>query len=226
MNSNIICSFKEAIEALDKGRDRCLSHENYWFNIIFPGKVPLLMSEWILMEDVDGLRDYDILLWRRVHKELELLMDPYGIYTPPTNLFYFTLLFAIFLWMVLGIWTGRSFLWPFVFINYGVALILILPFLVSLIFLGFLASVFGFLLWSIRNRVKKCDKRLAEKSDELEEIVQDLIESALKLFKEENINPEEYSLRLKFNDYKGLKYSKEEKTLGKQDMEYTAYLNV
>jgi len=56
----------------------------------------------------------------------------------------------------------------------------------------------------------------------LKELAQDLIESASELFKKENINPAKYPLRLKFNDYPGLKYVKEEKDLKK----YIAYLEV
>jgi hypothetical protein len=222
MNKDVVYSFQESIEAVDKGRDKCLSHDDYWINITFPGRVPLLMSEWISMEDIDNLKEYDGLLWQRVHKELEPLMDPSGICTPPTCLFYFTLLFGIFFWFILGILVGRSYLWPFGFIDYGVKLILVLPWWVSFIILACLAGVFVFLLWSIRNRVRKCDRRLAEKSDELKELVQDLIEGALGLFKEENMDPEEYPLRLKFNDYYGLEYVKEEKDLEK----YIAYLDV
>jgi uncharacterized membrane protein len=222
MNKDIFYSFQESIEAIDKGRGRCLSHEDYWINIIFPGRVSLLMSEWISMEDIDNLEGYDDLLWQRVHKELGPLMGPYGFCAPPTRLFYFTLLFALFSWFILGILVGRSYLWPFGFIDYGMKLILVLPWWVSLIFLAFLAGVFVFLLWSIRSKVKKCDGKLAEKSDELKELVQDLIESASELFKKENIDPQEYPLRLKFNDYHGLEYFKEEKDLEK----YIAYLDV
>jgi len=222
MNKDIVYSFQESIEAVDKGRDKCLSHDDYWINIILPGRVPLLMSEWISMEDVDNLKGYDGLLWQKVHKELEPLMDPYRICTPPARLFYFTLLFALFFWFILGILVGRSYLWPFGFIDYGMKLILVLPWWVSLISLAFLAGIFVFLLWSIKNKVKRCDKKLVEKSDELKELVQDLIESALGLFKEKNLDPAEYPLRLKFNDYPGLEYVKEEKDLGK----YIAYLDV
>jgi hypothetical protein len=222
MSKDIVYSFQESIEAVDKGRDRCLSHDDYWINVILPGKVPLLMSEWISMDEIDNLKGYDDLLWQRVHKELEPLMDPYGICTPPTRLFYFTLLFALFFWFVLGVLVGRSYLWPFGFIDYGMQLILVLPWWVSLISLAFLAGIFVFLLWSIKNKVKKCDKKLVEKSDELKELVQDLIESASELFKKENIDPQEYPLRLKFNDYPGLEYFKEEKDLEK----YIAYLDV
>jgi len=101
-------------------------------------------------------------------------------------------------------------------------LILVLPWWMSLIFLAFLAGIFVFLLWSIRSKVKKCDGKLAEKSDEFKELVQDLIESASELFKKENINPAKYPLRLKFNDYPELEYVREEKDLEK----YIAYLEV
>jgi hypothetical protein len=62
---------------------------------------------------------------------------------------------------------------------------------------------------------------LVEKSDDLKRLVQDLIESTVKLFKEENINSKEYSLRLKFNDYKELEYLEELK-----DREFKAILNM
>jgi len=79
-------------------------HDDYWINIILPGRVPLLMSEWISMEDIDNLKGYDDLLWQRVHQELEPLMDPYGICTPPARLFYFTLLFGLFSGLSWGFW--------------------------------------------------------------------------------------------------------------------------
>ncbi|MDI3549426.1 MAG: hypothetical protein PWQ15_528 [Methanobacterium sp.] len=44
MNKDIVYSFQESIEAVDKGRGRCLFHDDYWINIILPGRVPLLMS--------------------------------------------------------------------------------------------------------------------------------------------------------------------------------------
>jgi len=87
---------------------------------------------------------------------------------------------------------------------------------------GFFSGYICFLLWSIRSKVKKCDGKLAEKSDEFKELVQDLIESASELFKKENINPAKYPLRLKFNDYPELEYVREEKDLEK----YIAYLEV
>jgi hypothetical protein len=208
-NEMIVYSFREAIELMDWGRYRCFSHGDYWLNIVFPGKAAFLGSRLVYFQDFDGLKGYGALSWQRVRDELEFLRNPDGICRPPTGLFYLVIFYVIFYWLMLGVLVGRSFLWPLGFVRYGTGLASNLPLWVSFVFLGFLTVIFVILLLSIRGRVKNCDKMLAEKSDELEKLVQDLIESTVKFFREENINSEEYSLRLKFNDYKGLKYLKE-----------------
>lgn len=66
-----------------------------------------------------------------------------------------------------------------------------------------LPSIYLFLVWmSTRNR-----RFFGEKYDDnLKKALQDLIDYGLELIKKENLNPEEYPLKLRHNDYKGLEY--------------------
>lgn len=223
MNPQMISySFQEAIEVIDNGRQKCISHQDYWLNLFFPGKIPLLGTEWTEFIDIDGIKDYDFSLWQKVRDEVELLKDPYGMCKPPTRLFYTAMLFGIFYWWILGNWAGKLYLWPFGSIKYGRGLVSYVSFEASVFLVVFPAIVLGVLILLIRKKVKVCDQILAKKSYELENLVQELIDNALEFFKKENIDPREYPLRLRFNDYKGLKYVKEERNL--EDHEYIAYL--
>lgn len=84
----------------------------------------------------------------------------------------------------------------------------------------------GFCVWFlviILKYILPRGKRSIQKSFELKKLVQEIISSANVFFKKENIDPEKYPLKLKYNDYVGIDYVGRKKYLKK---EYSAYLNL
>ena len=92
-------------------------------------------------------------------------------------------------------------------------------------FLGFAVTfpslIFGVLLIIIfiRSEFKKAGNQVSPYIDpEIKETVQELINYLKRFFKENNIDPSNYPLHLRHNDYEGLRYEK------RGENNYTAYI--
>lgn len=102
-----------------------------------------------------------------------------------------------------------------------------------LLYLGLIYNLLLFLiiapLWCIfflfYLSPKIANKLAKEKDEDLKDLAQFVISDLVNYFKENNLDPKQYPLRLRHNDYEGLIYVKEEKRflIGK---EYIAYLNL
>lgn len=185
MNKDIASSLNKNIELVDKYR-YYYSHE----------KRVSLLEKLKLAKMVDnGLKKYDKSLWARVQQESEELVKP-PEYDRSDNLFFAVLLSYLLFGMVFATF-ARVYFFP------GAALIGFIFILGSLIFL--LALVFKIAIpkwkWTFRKIFK------------LKNLVQELINDAIKFLREESLNPEDYPLTLNFNDYNGLKQIREEKKL-------------
>jgi hypothetical protein len=131
-----------------------------------------------------GIEEYDVDLWRKVQKEAEEIAKIPKFPKKENNI----LIISIFS-MVLVVMAA-------VFHFY-----ILLPFIFVIIFIIYLL-VFKIIVSRARKSIQKSYTQKA--------LIQDLITSAIAFFKKENINPEEYPLRLKYRDYVGLNYIKEE----------------
>jgi hypothetical protein len=145
------------------------------------------------------MEKYDIDLWRKVQKEGEE-MGELPEAPKKENI-------------VLSIWIFSMALFAFAA---GFRVYILLLFLISIVVI-ILSILLAKIVWSRA-------KRSIQKSKVQKVLVQELIIAALDFFKKENINPEEYPLRLKYTDYGGLDYLEKRKYFVRK--EYLAHLNL
>jgi hypothetical protein len=148
-----------------------------------------------LVKMCDGnIKKYDVSLWKRVHEECKEI----GV-TPPISkkdrLYSLSLLVTVFL--------AVFFLFAFIMFNLVIFAVFSFPLIVISIILGLLILKEGMHL----------GQKAIKKSHQQKNLVQELIYEGINFFKKESVDPADYQLKLKFNDYYGLKLIKVKRNL-------------
>lgn len=200
MKKDIASSFNKNIEIIDRFR---YYRRTYAFR---PSAG--LFEQLRLAKMVDNkLGKYDRSLWKWVQKESEEIGKPIELVKSDKNYNFLFYIFFAFMFCTVGAATFLRVYSPSEAMN-----VLIISFVG--LFLLFPAIIFKIVL--------PRSKRSIQRSFEQKELVQELVNSAVEFFKKEDIDPGEYPLKLKFNDYCGLSY------VGKSRLrkEYSAYLDL
>jgi len=200
MKKDISYSFSKNIEVVDKFRF-------YRWTYSFRPSAGIV-EQLRLAKMVDKeLGKYDRSLWGKVQRESEEIGKP--IISAMSNS-YNDLYFYIFIVYALfgGLFVAFSRVYFF-------------PETMSVIFI-FLVGLFILFMLMIFKVVLPRSKMSIQKSFVQKKLAQELINSAIEFFKSENVDPEKYPLKLKFNDYTRLMYVKKKKYM----KEYSAYLNL
>lgn len=154
----------------------------------------------------DGnIKKYDVSLWKRVQEECREM----GVIPPISKkdrLYNLCLLVTVLL--------AFFFLIAFL-MSYSIIFALLL-FLLTVI-----TIILGLL---VLNEGMHLGQKAIAKSYQQESLVQELIYEAIHFFKEEGVDPTDFQLKLKFNDYYGLKLIKVKRNLLSKD--YSFYLDL
>lgn len=202
MAEDITSSFRKNIETMDYYR----SYHKKWKSTRYSGWGSLERQLWLAKMCDGNIRKYDMSLWKKVQKECREMGETPPI--PKKERFYLLSLLTTILLTVF-------FFFAFMMFRLILFAILSFPTIIVSTILALLVIKEGLSL----------SRKAIQKSYEQKNLTQELIDNAIDFFRKEKINPEEYPLRLRFNDYKRLKYVKEvRKFLIRK--EYIAYLDL
>lgn len=200
MSKYIAFSFCKNIETIDFYR----FYHKRWKSTRYSQFGYINRLNFVKMCDGD-IKKYDVSLWKRVHEECKEM----GVIPPISKkdrLYSSSLLVTILL--------AFFFLIAFIIFHLVIFAVLSLPLVV-------ISVIFGLL---ILNEGMHLGQKAIAKSYQQKSLVQELIYEAINFFKKENVDPTDYQLKLKFNDYCGLKLIKMKRNLLSKD--YFFYLDL
>jgi hypothetical protein len=200
MNDDIAYSFCKNIETIDFYR----FYHKRWKSTRYSQFGYINRLNFVKMCDGD-IKNYDVSLWKRVKEECREI----GV-TPPISkkdrLYNLSLLVTLFLAIFLLI--------AFIISHSIIFAVLSFPLMVISVILGLL----------ILNEGMHLGQKAIAKSYQQKNLVQELIYEGINFFKKEGVDPADYQLKLKFNDYHGLKLIKVKRNLLSKD--YFFYLDL